>query len=315
MKKALILGIGGQDGSYLADILLEKGYEVHGFIRRSSTGNLGRVQHSLDRIQLHHGDLLDSVSIYRTLTEVKPDEIYNEADQDHVGWSYSTPAYSMAVTAGAVATLLESVKQVCPEARVFQPCSAMMFGHCLTWPQNELTPFNPQSPYACAKVAAYHLARYYRNVHGMFVCTAILYNHDSPRRTEEYLLHQICEGVKRVAMGEQEKVAIGNMEMLVDIGYAKEYMQAAWKMMQLPSANDYIIGSGEACCIRVLLEHACKIMDLDWQEVYVHNPKFSRAGNPSTLVADAAKAMRDFDFRPEFNAVEMVNYLMDGNRA
>ena len=213
MKKALILGVTGQDGSYLADILLGKGYEVHGLIRKSATGNTNNIQHLIDEENifnssffLHRGDLLDTTSLYRIFSDVNPDEIYNEADQDHVRWSYDMVGYSSEITAVAVARILETIKQINPNIKYFQPLTSNMFGISNVDKQNELTPFNPQSPYAIAKTFAYYTTRYYRETFGIHASTAIFYNHESPRRTPEYVTRKITQSVARIYLGKQKKI-------------------------------------------------------------------------------------------------------------
>jgi GDPmannose 4,6-dehydratase len=331
-KRALILGIGGQDGSYLADVLLEQGYEVHGFHRRTSNGNLRRIEHIKDRVTMHQGDLLDANSLIAAVGKCQPDEIYNEADQDSVGWSSVTPSYQMAVTAGAVATLLEEVK-VWKESgfniKFFQPCSAMIFGDpALMYatgrqqsPQNEETPFNPQSPYACAKVAAYHLASHYRREHGMHVCTAIFYNHDSPRRTDEYLLHKICKAAVNIAAGRQETLALGNLDARVDIGYAKDYMKAAWRIMQLPQPEDFVIGTGVAPSVWELVQFAFKCADVTewdkdhkgWASRVTRDDRFWRLSPKSILRANPRKAQKAGVYDPDasMNVGELIRNLVE----
>ena len=249
MKKALILGITGQDGSYLADILLERGYDVHGMVRRSSTGNLKNIEHNLPRLKLHNGDMSDPLSVQRIIAEVMPDEIYNEADQDHVGFSYDTVSYSGDITGSAVGRLLEIVRTTCKTAKVFIPLSATMFGNAPA-PQNVDTPFNPQSPYAVSKVAAYYWAKYYRERHGMFVTSAILYNHDSVRRTGDYLLHKLCKQAIALRGGERTHIELGNFDARVDIGHAFAYMTAAYLSLQQSTPASIMIGSGRAWAIR-----------------------------------------------------------------
>lgn len=244
MKKALILGITGQDGSYLADILISKGYEVHGMVRRSSTGNLRNIQHNLDRLKLHNGDMSDPISLMQIIGGIQPDEIYNEADQDHVGFSYDTISYSGDITGSAVGRLLEIVRTTCREAKVFIPLSATMFGNAPA-PQNVDTPFSPQSPYAVSKVTAYYWAKYYREHHDMFVTSAILYNHDSVRRTGDYLLHKIARQAVEVQQGKRSSIELsGNLGLKVDIGFANDYMTAAYYAMQQAIPASIMIGSG-----------------------------------------------------------------------
>ena len=322
MKRALILGIGGQDGSYLADILLEKGYEVHGTYRRSSCNNLARLAHLVDdcgRICLHQADLADSQSIERAIVSCQPHEIYNEADQDSVGWSHVCPAYQFDITAGAVIRTLETIRRVDKSIRFFQPCSAMMFGDAaylasgVQSPQNEQTPFNPQSPYAVAKVAAYYACRHYRLQHNMFAATAIFYNHDSPRRSDHYLLHKICKGVVRMKRGEQDTLALGNLDAMVDVGYARDYMEAAWSIMQQPIADDYVIGTGKVHSVGELVMMAFELagMKYDYSRI-VKDPEFWHESPRSVLQADCTKARLAFGFNAPTSIRELMLKIMDG---
>ena len=221
-KKALIFGITGQDGSYMAELLLDKGYEVHGLIRRSATGNKRNIVHILDKITLHKGDLADATSLYRVITTVKPDELYNFADQDHVSWSYDSPDYSSDITGAAVGRILEIIRQVNPKIKFFQPISSNMFGKVVQSPQTEETALRPQSPYACAKAYAYLLCRYYRDVFNLFASTAIFYNHESPRRTEEYVTRKITKAAACIKLGLQKKLLLGDLSLGVDFGYAPD---------------------------------------------------------------------------------------------
>jgi len=313
VKRALILGIGGQDGSYLADILLEKGYEVHGLIRRSSLDNTTRIKHILDQVILHRGDLTDYGSLENAVVVSNPDEIYNEADQDAVGWSRQVPSYNYDVTFKAVGNLLEIIKRFAPNARVFQPASATMFQGS-PYPQDENTPLTPQSPYACAKAGAYHLARYYRQSHGLFVSTGILYNHDSPRRSEDYLVHKICKSAIRIAKGEQDKMRLGNLDHLVDIGHAREFMEAAWSMLQLDQPDDFVIATGISYSVGGL---ACSALEqvgitdtpsrLEVDPAFV--PKSGRTG-PS-LIGNIDKARLEFGFNPKLHGFMLINSILE----
>jgi len=312
-KRALILGITGQDGSYLAEVLLQKGYEVHGMIRRSATGNTKNIRPIMDRITLHKGDLGDVTSLYRILSGVQPHEIYNEADQDHVGWSYDLPGYASDITGAAVGKILEAIRQICPAAKFFQPVSATMFGDS-PHPQNESTPFNPQSPYSCSKILAYYLARYYREVHGLFAATAIFYNHDSPRRAEEYLLPKVCRSAVRIAEGKQERLALGSLELPVDIGYAREYMEAAWKILQLDEPDDFIISTGETHTIGEIVDEAFRQVGVNPEGLIVIDPAFARPGKQAVLVGDIGKAKRKLGFEPKIKFVELIRILIASYR-
>lgn len=319
MRRALILGCGGMDGSFLADILLEKGsYEVHGMHRRSSTGNLSRLAHLPEgAITLHQGDMADPISVRRIIEEVCPDEIYNVADQDNVDHSFATVGYSMDITAAAVGRLLEICRTIkyLPQIKlkVFQPCTAMMFGNVSTPYQNEHTHFNPQSPYACAKVAAFYLARHYRNEYGMFVSTAILYNHDSARRTDDYLLHHICKGAVTIKAGLKKTITIGDPNYVVDIGYARDYMETVWRMMQLNKPDDFVIGSGCAITIQELIDEAFSQVGLtkwDAQDSVEIDPKFNRPGKRSQLCADPSKINNILGARPRTSLRELISMII-----
>ncbi len=309
-KKALVLGITGQDGSYLAEVLLEKGYEVHGMYRRSSTGNTKNIKHIMDKITLHKGDLADSQSIYRIIKEVMPDEVYNEADQDNVDWSYSTSAYSWDITGAAVGRVLEIIKQINPKIKFFQPLTATAFDDSDA-PQTLNTQFNPQTPYACAKILSYHICRYYRNVHNMFVSTVFFYNHDSPRRSEEYLLHKICNSAVRIANGQQKELSIGSLDLPVDIGYAEEYMEAAWKIMQLDKPDDFIISTGETHTIKEYIEEAFKQVKVNPEGKIKLDPKFARPGKKTVFVGDISKARELIGFNPKIKFKELIAILID----
>lgn len=295
-KRALILGIGGMDGSHLADLLLEKGYCVHGLYRRSSSDNLWRIRHLLGppaKVQLHQGDLCDPLSVRRVICDVYPDELYNMADQDHVGWSQATPGYSVQVTAGAVSDLLEVVRQTGPSIRVFQPVSATMFGMAPP-PQNELTPLDPRSPYACAKAHAYHLCRHYRRDHGLYVACGIMFNHDSVRRGPDYLLHRIC----RQAAAGGPVVLRGDLNLRVDVGHAPDYVEAAWRMLQQDEPDDFVIGTGSAWTIRELANQALHCANAGRPGSVNAEPGDFRHGREPTLIADAEKARRALRWEP-----------------
>jgi GDPmannose 4,6-dehydratase len=312
-KKALIFGITGQDGSYLAEILLEKGYEVHGLIRRSATGNKKNIMHILDKIKLHKGDLADPTSIYRIINEVKPDEIYNEADQDHVSWSYDSVGYSCDITGSAVGRILEIIRQIDTKIKYFQPVSSNMFGKTEDNIQNEETALRPQSPYGCCKALAFLLCRYYRDVFGMFVSTGIFYNHESPRRTEEYVTHKITKAAVRISKGLQKKLSLGDLSTEIDFGYAKEYMEAAWNILQLDKPDDFIICTGETHSIKEFLEEAFKIVGLKTKDYVEHDSSLIRPGKTSTLLGDYSKARKVFGFNPKIRFKEIVKMLVESD--
>lgn len=311
-KRALILGVSGQDGSYLAEILLERGYEVHGMIRRSSSGqdNLWRLSLVLDQIKLYNGDLTDPISIQDVILKVKPDELYNEADQDDVSWSFNTVHHSMDVTAKAVATVLDTVLKFWPVCRVFQPLSATMFGDAPA-PQDENTPFNPLSPYACAKVAAYHLCRFYRQTYGLHVSTAIFYNHDSPRRRGDYLLQRICRQAIEVSRGQRDVIEVGNPDALVDISYAKDCMDTAHEILLLDTPDDFCVGSGSAHEIRQLCYEALGQMGVSHHPDKIRRDEnFNRTDKVTTLVSECIKAASKNVWRTTTSVRELINIIL-----
>ena len=313
-KKALILGVTGQDGSYLAELLLEKGYEVHGFIRRSATGNTRNIDHLLDRITLHRGDLADATSLYRTIQTVHPQEIYNEADQDHAGWSYDLVDYASDVTGAAPGRILEIIRQLDPTIKFFQPLTSNMFGSTDTKTQNEETPVHPQSPYACAKVYAWMLVKYYREVHKIFASTAIFFNHESPRRTESYVSRKITKAAVMISMGKQDKLYLGDIDAKLDFGFAGEYMEAAWNIMQLDKPDDFVIGTGEAHSVREFVEEAFNVVGLKAADYVEIDKKLLRPGRTSTLVADCSKAKRVFGYEPKVRYKELVKIMVEADK-
>ena len=321
-RKALILGVTGQDGSYLADLLLEKGYEVHGLYRKSATGNTSNIRHLIDNplvfgksFFLHRGDLADVTSLYRVIGEVHPHEIYNEADQDHVRWSYDMVAYSSDITGAAVARILEIIKQIDPTIRYFQPCTSNMFGITDQEMQNEATPFNPQSPYAVGKSFAYYITRYYRQAFGMHASTAILYNHESPRRTPEYVTRKITQSVARIALGKQDTLVLGDMSAKIDWGYAREYMEAVWTMLQQDKADDYLIATGEAHSVEEFVAEAFRVVNLDPSKYVKTSAEFMRPTKTSALIGDSSKALLAFGFKPQVRFKELVKLMVESDLA
>jgi GDPmannose 4,6-dehydratase len=320
MKRALILGVTGQDGSYLAEVLLEKGYEVHGMVRRSATGNTRNIDHLIQdkelfnrRFFLCRGDLADATSLYRNIMKITPDEIYNEADQDHVSWSYDMVDYSADITGSAVGRLLEIIRQVNPAIRYFQPCTSNMFGKTDAPVQTETTPFNPQSPYACAKVLSYYLTRYYRDAFGIFASTAILYNHESPRRTEEYVTRKITKSVARISCGKQDKLVLGDLSAQIDWGYSREYMEAAWRMLQLDKPDDFIIATGEAHSVKEFVEEAFAVVNLEPEKYLSTDAKLIRPTKTSILIGDIGKARKLFGFDPKVKFRELVKLMVNAD--
>ena len=317
MKKALIFGVTGQDGSYLADLLIEKGYEVHGMVRKSATGNLDNIYHIINNEEIynknffiHHGDMLDSTSLYRIISSVMPDEIYNEADQDHVGWSYDMVGYSTDITSSAVAKILELVRLINKNIRFFQPCSSNMYGISDTATQNESTKFNPQSPYAIAKTSAYYFTKYYRENFGIHASVGILYNHESPRRTPEYVSRKITKSVARIHLKKQKELVLGDLNAEIDWGYAKDYMEAAWKMLQQNNADDYVIGSGKAHSINDFVSIAFESVGLDPMKFVRSSKEFIRPTKTSTLISDTTKAKSLLGFTPNTEFKELVQMMV-----
>lgn len=311
-KRALVLGITGQDGSHMADLLLEKGYEVHGLVRRSSTGNLVHLEPVLNKLSLHQGDLCDTLSIRNAIHRASPNEIYNFADQDNIDWSFSTPRYSIDVTARAVLDLLETVKDVAPQpCKVFQALSATMFGDS-PFPQNEVSKHNPTSPYAIAKTAAYHLCRYYRD-RGVFVSTAIYYNHLSLRRQGTYLMTKLCKAAVDIAAGRAENVALGDVDTLLDIGWAPEYVEAAWRMLQCDTSDDYVIGTGVGHSPRKIFQMALREAGVtdDPDGLITYNPQFVRPGPKMTLVAAPYKALVKLNWQAKVFPRHIVELLVE----
>ena len=317
-KKALIFGVTGQDGSYLADILLEKGYEVHGLYRKSSTGNTTNIKHLIENpgifninFFLHRGDLADPTSIYRVINEVSPDEIYNEADQDHVRWSYDMVGYSSDITGAAVARILEIIRQINPKIRFFQPCTSNMFGISSSKVQNESTLFNPQSPYAIGKTFAYFMTRYYREAFGMHASSAILFNHESPRRTPEYVTRKITQSVARIVLGKQKHLVLGDMTAKIDWGYAREYMDAAWVMLQQDVPDDYIIATGEIHSVEEFVMEAFRYVNLNPNNYVKTSSEFMRTTKTSALIGDSSKAKKTFGFDPKVRFSDLVKLMID----
>lgn len=326
-KRALILGVGGQDGSYLAERLLELDYDVFGLYRRSSVDNLWRIRHLLESTSkltmLYKGDLLDQHSIREALVDCAPDEIYNLADQDDEGWSYSVPEYNLAVTVGAVGSLLEMVLGLVrqggvlpPSVRVLQPVSAKMFGDAAP-PQNERTTLNPMSPYACAKAHAYHLAGYYREVHGLFVSTAILYNHDSPRRGPGYLLQTICRRAVDVAAGRAKNLAIGDPDAIVDIGYAGDYVEGMRLILNYHTPDDFIIASGQSVSVRSLAMEALRVAGIPSslvENLIVKEDGYRRPGPPQILIGDCSEAGSLLGYCPKVNHTDLIEMIIESLR-
>jgi GDPmannose 4,6-dehydratase len=312
MKRALVTGVTGQDGSYLAELLLSKGYEVHGIMRRSSSFNTGRVDHIFDHpsFKLHFADLTDGGSLERVLHDVLPDEIYNLGAQSHVRVSFDIPEYTCDTVGMGALRLLEGVRRCCPEARVYQASSSEMFGASPP-PQNESTPFYPRSPYGCAKVFAFNVARNYREGYGMHVSNGILYNHESERRGETFVTRKITKAVARIRAGTQDKLYLGNLKASRDWGYAPEYMEAAWRMLQQDQPDDYVVATGEAHSVREFVEAAFARAGLDWKKHVEIDPRYYRPTEVDALCGDASKARRVLGWEPKTTFAELVRIMVD----
>jgi GDPmannose 4,6-dehydratase len=314
MNRALITGITGQDGSYLAELLLAKGYEVHGVVRRSSSDTRGRIAH-LAAVTLHRGDMADGGSIARIVHDVKPTEVYNLAAQSHVGESFGQPEYTGDVTGVGTLRLLEAVQRHAPDARFYQASSSEMFGGMLgTAPQNEATPFHPRSPYGCAKVYAHHQVVNYRESYGLHASCGILFNHESPRRGEEFVTRKIARAVGRIAAGRQDKLHLGNLDAKRDWGFAGDYVQAMWLMLQQETPDDYVIATGETHTVREFCEMAFARVGLRWEEHVVVDPALFRPAEVDLLLGDASKAREVLGWKPRWSFRSLVNEMVDAER-
>lgn len=309
MKKVLITGINGQTGSYLAELLLEKGYEVHGMIRRGSTHKTERIDHIMDKITLHLGDMEDVNSIIKILKEVMPDEIYNFAAMSQVRQSYEIPSYTGMVTGIGFANLIEAVRLTCPNARVYQASSSEMFGKVQEIPQRETTPFYPRSPYGCAKAYAFYLGRAYREGYGMKIYNGILFNHESPRRGEEFLSKKVVKAAVRIKKGLQDKLVLGNLEAKRDIGYAKDYVYWIWKMMQ-GEPDDFVIATGETHSMQEFVEETFNYLDLNWKDYVIIDDKLKRPAEVDYLQGDASKAKKILGFKVETSFIDLIHLMI-----
>jgi len=310
MKKALITGITGQDGSYLAEFLLEKGYEVHGMVRRSSTEKFERIAHIKPRLKLHQADLLDQLSMINLLRDVEPDEIYNLAAMSFVPTSWVQPVLTGEFTGLGVTRMLEAVRLVKPDIRFYQASSSEMFGKVRQVPQNEDTPFHPRSPYGVAKVYGHWITVNYRESYGLFACAGILFNHESPRRGKEFVTRKITDGVARINAGLESELHLGNLDAHRDWGFAGDYVRAMWLMLQEEEPGDYVVGSGRAHSVREFVEKAFAAADLDHEKHVVIDEAFFRPAEVDHLVADASKAQRQLGWRPEVDFDGLVEMMV-----
>ncbi|MBP7055371.1 MAG: GDP-mannose 4,6-dehydratase [Candidatus Omnitrophica bacterium] len=317
MKKALITGITGQDGSYLAEFLLSKGYEVHGIIRRSSSFNTKRIEHLYQdshlpgtRLLLHYGDLSDEGQITDLIYNIRPEEIYNLGAQSHVKVSFDMPKYTGDVDALGTTRLLEAIRRSGIKTRFYQASSSEMFGSAPA-PQDETTPFHPRSPYACAKVYSYHMTINYREAYGLFACNGILFNHESPRRGSTFATRKITRGLARIRAGLDKKIYLGNLESKRDWGFAPEYVEAMWMMMQHDRPDDYVLGTGETHSLKELLENAFGYVNEDWKKYVEIDARYFRPTEVENLRANSAKAKKTFGWSPKIKFPELIQIMVD----
>jgi GDPmannose 4,6-dehydratase len=322
VKKALITGITGQDGSYLAEFLLEKGYEIHGLIRRSSSFNTGRINHLYSdphetsaRLRLYYGDLTDGARLRELLAQIKPDEVYHLGAQSHVRVSFDEPVYTAQVDAIGTVRLLEAVRDTGLQVRFYQASSSEMFGQAAEVPQKETTPFHPRSPYACAKVYSFYQTINYRESYNMFCCNGMLFNHESPRRGETFVTRKITRAATRIKEGLQEKLYLGNLDAKRDWGFAGDYVEAMWLMLQQDTPDDYVIATGQMHSVREFLELAFDRVKLDYTKYVEIDPRYCRPAEVDVLCGDASKARRVLGWEPKVNFEELVAMMMDADLA
>ena len=318
MKKALITGITGQDGSYLAELLLEKGYEVHGIIRRSSSFNTGRIEHLYQdfhvndaRVFLHYGDLSDSSALSRLLEKIQPDEIYNLAAQSHVRVSFDIPEYTADVVGLGTIRILDAIKETKIKTRFYQASTSELYGKVVETPQTEKTPFYPRSPYACAKLYSYWITVNYRESYDMYACNGILFNHESPRRGETFVTKKITHAIARILKKEQDKLYLGNLDAKRDWGYAKDYVEAMWLMLQQEKAEDYVIATGETHSVREFLDEAFGLVGLDWKKYVEIDPRYYRPAEVDLLLGNPAKAKEKLGWKPKTTFKELVKIMLE----
>jgi len=313
MKRALITGITGQDGSYLAEFLLAKGYEVHGTVRRSSVERFERIAHIADQVVLHQMDLLDQLSIITVIEDVEPLEIYNLAAQSFVPTSWNQPVLTGEFTALGVTRMLDGIRTVNPDIRFYQASSSEMFGMARETPQNEDTPFYPRSPYGVAKVYGHFITVNYRESYDLFATSGILFNHESPRRGLEFVSRKVTDGVARIKLGLAKTISLGNLDAGRDWGYAGDYVDAMWRMLQQDEPTDYVIGTGIMHTVRDLVDLAFGHADLDWEAYVMQDPAFDRPADVDHLLADASKAKRDLDWEPKVKFEELIRMMVDAD--
>ncbi len=312
-KTALITGITGQDGSYLAELLLEKGYQVVGAVRRASTTNYWRIEHLLNRVTLRPADLLDQLSLIRVIDDVKPDEIYNLAAMSFVPASWDQPMLTGEFNAQGVTRVLEAVRHTNPRIRLYQASSSEMYGKVREVPQTELTPFYPRSPYGVSKVFAHYITVNYRESYDLFAVSGILFNHESPRRGLEFVTRKVTDGVARIKLGLADSLSLGNLDAHRDWGFAGDYVRAMWLMLQQERADDFVIATGESHSVRELVEVAFGHVGLDWQKHVRLDPKFLRPAEVDHLIGDSAKAQKALGWKPEVDFAGLVRMMVDAD--
>ncbi len=320
MKKALITGITGQDGSYLADLLIAKGYEVHGIIRRASTFNTSRIDHLYQdphvngvRLFLHYGDLADSVNMTKLLYELQPDEVYNLGAQSHVRVSFDIPEYTADVTGVGTIRILEAIRESGVKPRFYQASSSEMYGKVQEVPQTEKTPFWPRSPYGCAKVFGYWATVNYRESYGLFASNGILFNHESPRRGETFVTRKISRAVAAIKLGLQKELYLGNMDAKRDWGYAPEYVEGMWRMLQADQPDDYVLATNETHTVQEFVEVAFGHAGLDWKEFVKYDARYERPAEVDLLIGDPAKAKKQLGWEPKVRFKELVQIMVDAD--
>jgi GDPmannose 4,6-dehydratase len=315
IKTALITGITGQDGSYLAELLLDQGYRVCGMVRRASTENFQRIEHLQDRITLLQGDLLDQTSIASIIDQVRPDEVYNLAAMSFVPTSWQKPVLTAEFTAVGVTRVLDALRQICPRARFYQASSSEMFGKVRETPQKETTPFHPRSPYGVAKVYGHGITVNYRESYGLYACSGILFNHESPRRGLEFVTRKITHCVARIKLGLANELRLGNLQAKRDWGFAGDYVRAMWLMLQQPEADDYVIGTGKTHSVQEFVDIAFDHVGLPWQQYVMVDPQFYRPAEVDLLLADPRKARERLGWTPQVSFEQLVRMMVDADLA
>lgn len=320
-KKALVTGCTGQDGSYLAEFLLSKGYEVHGIVRRSSSINTSRLDHLLfdgqhdrkARLMLYHGDMIDSSNLNRILEQAQPDEIYNLAAQSHVKVSFELPEYSAEVDGLGVLRILDAIKETGLKVKFYQASTSELFGKAVEIPQTESTPFYPRSPYSVAKLFAYWIVKNYREAYGLFACNGILFNHESPRRGETFVTRKVTRGIAYILAEKQDCLYLGNLEAKRDWGYAPEYAELMWKMLQKDKPDDFVIGTGESHTVKEFVEEAFAYVELDWQKYVRLDKRYLRPTETDCLVADSSKASKTLSWNPRIKFHDLIKIMIDAD--